>query len=385
MSAPLPTPRFIAHRGNCRGTATKDLENSPVHIGAALAEGFDVEVDVWLCGDDQERWMLGHDDPQHETTLEFLLQPGVWCHAKHGQALSALLAAGAERVFAHERDPVVAVGRTGIAWAYPGQPIDKHTVCVMPEQCAVYREPQLHTCFGICSDYVAFYRQRACAKVRIALLIGGRFTCQQRCLLPQVELYLKEHPDHWIDVHACIGGDSIQGSSSSHPPYMATLQCAPYTVPADLAQCGQVRKRPETNATNALSMLYHNHQAWLAAQAYARHHGVQYTAWLKFRPDIVSSDGRLPEMVVVDDDTVAMPSDHHFGDYGRANDQVAWGHALEGNAAKAYFGTYGGILDNFHNVPGYHIHPESMLRYALNQAGVHVSMFNYNYSLDPFR
>ena len=38
---------FISHRGNINGR-NSEMENHPEYIMAALREGYDVEIDVWV-------------------------------------------------------------------------------------------------------------------------------------------------------------------------------------------------------------------------------------------------------------------------------------------------------------------------------------------------
>lgn len=48
---------IISHLRNISG-ANPVLENTVVHVDAALAAGFDAEVDVWMV---DGKYMLGHD------------------------------------------------------------------------------------------------------------------------------------------------------------------------------------------------------------------------------------------------------------------------------------------------------------------------------------
>ena len=57
--------KIISHRGNLTGP-NPIRENSIDYIEEAIAEGFDVEVDLWV--DDNECY-LGHDDPQYFVTM----------------------------------------------------------------------------------------------------------------------------------------------------------------------------------------------------------------------------------------------------------------------------------------------------------------------------
>lgn len=145
---------FIAHRGNLNGSLP-EKENHPEYIQTALDIGFDVEIDVWyIIG----QWYLGHDSPQYRIDFEFLLHPKLWLHAKDLVTLGELLKySNRLHIFSHSVDPVVLTSRA-IPWVYPGYPINKSTICVMPEKVGhIYSIDQLKQCAGICSDYIINY------------------------------------------------------------------------------------------------------------------------------------------------------------------------------------------------------------------------------------
>lgn len=150
--------RWIAHRGNLTGP-NPARENAPDYILAALASGFEVEVDVWWS---DGAFYLGHDAPVYQVDSSFFEEnrERFWCHAKNAAALSRLLySCKGVHVFSHDLDPVVLTSQA-IPWAYPGQPLDAYTICVMPERVAagVYTLEQLKGCRGICSDYIKRYQ-----------------------------------------------------------------------------------------------------------------------------------------------------------------------------------------------------------------------------------
>ena len=74
---------FISHRGNLN-SRNEERENSPYYILEALGRGFDVEIDVWF---EDEKFYLGHDKPQYEVNVDFLINDKLWCHAKNVEAL----------------------------------------------------------------------------------------------------------------------------------------------------------------------------------------------------------------------------------------------------------------------------------------------------------
>lgn len=143
--------KLISHRGNTNGKFT-DLENKPEYIDRAISQGYDVEIDVRIIKD---KIFLGHDGPQYEIDLNFLLQRqnNLWCHCKNLESM--ILTSHGLHCFAHDKDDYVFTSR-GIAWAYPGKPINKNTITVLPEitDIKIYKQ----SCLGICSDFVEMWK-----------------------------------------------------------------------------------------------------------------------------------------------------------------------------------------------------------------------------------
>lgn len=151
--------RLISHRGNITGP-NRDWENSPHYIDIAIAEGFDVEIDVWVV---DEQIMLGHDFPQYITDLEWLKvrAENLWIHCKNIESMiyfsryDAIFGplVNSFNFFWHETDRVTLTSK-GVIWAYPGNQPISGSVAVMPE----LHNDDISDCFGICSDYVSNYR-----------------------------------------------------------------------------------------------------------------------------------------------------------------------------------------------------------------------------------
>ena len=149
---------YIAHRGNLNGP-NPDLENRPDYILKAIAAGFDVEIDVWFIYGD---WWLGHDEPSYAVDKEFLLNSHLWIHAKHPQALSALIDLqkwtprySHLNFFSHNKDEAVLTSG-GYVWTYPTKipSMSSRTIIVMPENDYVEHQ-YLNRAAGICSDHIA--------------------------------------------------------------------------------------------------------------------------------------------------------------------------------------------------------------------------------------
>jgi hypothetical protein len=84
---------------------------------------------------------------------EFLETPCLWIHAKNLDALYVLQANPVLNYFWHQEDDFTLTSQ-GDIWTYPGKPLTKNSIMVMPE----WNDPKFENlnldCLGICSDYV---------------------------------------------------------------------------------------------------------------------------------------------------------------------------------------------------------------------------------------
>lgn len=140
---------LIAHRGNLDGPRP-ELENSPDYIEAALAAGFEVEIDVW-CQDGA--FSLGHDEPSYPIDLSYLARPGLWCHAKDLNALEQMLRWPSIHCFWHEDDTATLTSR-GFIWTYPGKPLTRQSISVLPGG----EDRDWRVAAGVCSDWISKIR-----------------------------------------------------------------------------------------------------------------------------------------------------------------------------------------------------------------------------------
>jgi len=144
---------FIAHRANLYGP-DPNTENTPLQIERVLAAtDYSVEIDVWCINN---TFFLGHDKPdiKIENPYVYLNNSRFFIHAKNLEALTKLTRVlNKPHIFSHDKDPVVLTYPYGIAWVYPGFPIDEYSICVMPERTPnTYTEKRLFSAYGICTD-----------------------------------------------------------------------------------------------------------------------------------------------------------------------------------------------------------------------------------------
>jgi hypothetical protein len=148
---------LIAHRGNINGKQ-RGRENTIPYIDEALAEGFDVEIDLW---GHRNFLYLGHDEPLGIVDPVYLQNPSLWCHAKNLDAvvkLQHLNTKGGYNIhfFWHQKDDIALTSKNYI-WAFPGKQPIRDSIAVLPE---VGGDVLTH-CQGICSDNIAVYKNKS--------------------------------------------------------------------------------------------------------------------------------------------------------------------------------------------------------------------------------
>lgn len=137
---------LISHRGNFQGS-DPDQENKPSRILEVLSKGYHCEIDVWTT---DEKWLLGHDEPQFEVEERFLENPNLWCHAKNIAAMERMLLNGKIHCFWHENDDCTLTSQNYI-WTLPGKFVTTRSVVVNIGSDWVTKN---YRCSGICSDYL---------------------------------------------------------------------------------------------------------------------------------------------------------------------------------------------------------------------------------------
>ncbi len=140
---------LISHRGNILGRK-KQLENNPDYVENALKLGYDVEIDVWLIDGE---FFLGHDEPQYQVHGTFLMNKGLWCHAKNIDAFYLMSLDSRIHYFSHDQDEVALTSR-GYFWSSSENKMTKKSICVMPQS----SKDLPKDIAGVCSDYIGYYK-----------------------------------------------------------------------------------------------------------------------------------------------------------------------------------------------------------------------------------
>lgn len=136
---------IISHRGNLDGP-NPEKENTLPYISSAIKKGFIVEVDLWV--DDNSKYFLGHDKPEHPVTLEWLedRSSNLIVHTKNIEA-AQMLHGGRLNWFYHTDEDIVLTSK-GWIWTYPGVFLRKGIVVQIGEP--DINIPVVH---GVCTDY----------------------------------------------------------------------------------------------------------------------------------------------------------------------------------------------------------------------------------------
>lgn len=137
---------LITHRGNINGPNPQS-ENHPDYIDDALWNGYDVEIDVRYLNN---KFYLGHDNPQYEISRNFFYNDKLWIHCKNVEALYELISNPAANVFGHNNDDFVLTNHNYI-WTMIGKQLTDKSIAVMPELADENYDVSIAA--GICTDY----------------------------------------------------------------------------------------------------------------------------------------------------------------------------------------------------------------------------------------
>ncbi len=153
---------IISHRGNLDGP-DPSRENNPDYIDEAIAQGFDVEVDVRLI---DYKFYLGHDEPQYPVPIFWLFKrkDNLWIHCKDLKSLNNLSSNPVDfNYFWHDTDKYTLTSK-GIGWVLVGEKPFENSIVVLPELMKCYDTVEekyaiIKNTKGICTDKPLFYQK----------------------------------------------------------------------------------------------------------------------------------------------------------------------------------------------------------------------------------
>lgn len=134
--------KIISHRGNLEGRI-ETKENNPDYIKKAL-QFFDVEIDLWLY---DQKLYLGHDEPQYEIDLKFLVNERLWVHSKSLKTTEFLYKHPLIHWFWHETDKMTLTSK-GYIWCFPGYSCKDCIIVDKGDRSFRYND----NIWGVCTD-----------------------------------------------------------------------------------------------------------------------------------------------------------------------------------------------------------------------------------------
>lgn len=141
---------FISHRGNI-DQIIPERENSPDYIDEAIAQGYDVEMDIRLINNEL---FLGHDHPDYAIGLQWLLDRKnfLWVHTKNFAALSFLIDQDL-RIFYHQKENHTIIHNCNIIWSHELSEANEKSIIPLLSIDNIYNWNKRNV-YGICSDFV---------------------------------------------------------------------------------------------------------------------------------------------------------------------------------------------------------------------------------------
>jgi len=147
---------LISHRGNV-DTINLDRENTLEYIDSAIDKGYDVEIDLRKVDD---KLYLGHDTPDNAVDYEWLLKrkDKLWIHVKDISAFCFCLNKQL-RYFFHENERHTLISN-GVIWSHDlNEATEQSIIPLIKDKITKKQLEKYKNVYGICSDYVAHYRE----------------------------------------------------------------------------------------------------------------------------------------------------------------------------------------------------------------------------------
>jgi hypothetical protein len=368
---------YISEYGNINEKHV-DKENNPDYIVHAINAGFFVKVNVWLIEDCIH---IGKIHAQYVISDEFIheYKNKLWFCAQTAETYNILIDKyAADTVFMHD------FTLKNISYtSFETTSDNTEFILFSPEAHKTTYEIRdiwnHQNCKGICSSYVAYYKQLYESKIKYAMLISGRWNCHQYNLFPQILKYLNDNKDEWIDIHVAVNDDADKlndylNDKFMDAPFVSSFTCKKFEVPDYYINHSN---NAANNSRNTISMFYTQMLAYQQLLQYAKYY--KYNIVIKYRPDITSQNlPNLKDFIEYENiDIIYTPSIHRYGKKGyNYNDQIGIGNV---NVMRVYCHVYP-YLDVYVNE--FVLHPESLLQYHLQKHDIKTELFDYNYNLD---
>lgn len=224
--------------------------------------------------------------------------------------------------------------------------------------------------------------------MRIALLISGRATSYEKCLLP----ILEQEDEIVVDLFMAINNtecEYFEVMRGRLKKWLVYCDVKEFEYPKETVWENTLTDKYQKVGDkfipyNALSMFYHDNKAFKEATKYADENGFEYDYYMKYRSDI--NDSKLPRINNMEDDIVycAKPlyvfksRGIHKQDW--VSDAIAFGRR---GPMSVYCNTYDFVINKNKELNNkYYIAYEDSLTDCLLENGVNYKYENIPYALD---
>jgi hypothetical protein len=225
--------------------------------------------------------------------------------------------------------------------------------------------------------------------MKIALLISGRATRYEVCLLP-----ILENSKHEIDLFMSINGEECEyyeEMKETLKPWLKGLYIHPYVIPEGV----EFNFEPIPNAQyingkwlpfNVMSCFFNDHNAMNMAVNYETENNIKYDCFMKFRPDIYIQS--IPEELSIPTPGLKIYSIFplcHFISNGIYKVPIVSGSWDWGNKESMliYCNTYNYILQKLKETNGtYYVASECSLTDNIYENNVPYEYVRYTYGVD---
>ena len=204
--------------------------------------------------------------------------------------------------------------------------------------------------------------------MNIALYISGRTKLYDKWLIKQLK-----NTSNKIDLFGSFNEDENVEFINYIKP--VSVRWEKYVLPEKWNNISI--KHESTRPYNMCSMYYNNMKAFELIEQHSNENNIKYDLVVKFRPDIMNDN--LPDLFLTEIGEVYTPKEHSFG-WPDINDMIAFG---DFNSMKVYSTLYNHIDEYIDKQVLFH--PETMLRYHLDDKGISIKNFSYIYELDKER
>jgi len=239
--------------------------------------------------------------------------------------------------------------------------------------------------------------------MRIAILISGRATRYDVCLLP----LLIQNNDVNIDVFMSINDenencDYYNEMKLKLKPWLKSCIIKKYIMPEEIIDLfnpiESISNEIQINLQkingkylphNCLSMYFNDNLSFKNACEYADNNNFEYNYYMKYRSDIINTT--IPKIYSEKEDNIHLYSAVPMCNFISKGifkkpivcDIIAWGNK---KTMSIYCNTYWYVLNKINEYHGkYYVHGESSLTDNIYENNVPISYFNIPYSLDKDR